>query len=482
MNAVLNWVKSNIYIVIFVVVMIAAPVALTIVGSSMNRSVREKVAERAKALGLLHSIDAQFSIEIPFALSANGKFVVNEPFIERFEAILATVKGDAGQVGEKALTFNRKDRGLLIRELFPEPPVHERETLPPRMYRALIAAYQGLLAQMDAGTPPSPAEVQEELKGVQERTINKEGAALGAEEQAALTEQLTRTRLGMYADAAKRIKVYASLASLNVPAESEIPARAEDAALVDLFNWQWDFWVKQDISGAVRAANESSDSVLDAPVKRLVSVTVYDAPQVSASSGAGAPPASGGFGVSGGGAGNPGKRGAAEAPKSKPPGGARGGGADAPAKPAPPAAPVINLAAEVRPDYSVSFTGRRSNPIYDVRHVSLDLIVATAAAPAVLDALSRQNLITILDVDLSPVNVFDDIRDGFFYGPDPVSHLTLELETVWLRGWTMPLMPAPLREALAAGTMASAPAAPGSGRSGSRRGAADEEEEEEGDE
>lgn len=480
MNAVLSWVKSNIYIVVFLAVMILAPIGLTILGSYMNGDVREQVKSRAAKLSQLDALKkGQVAIDVPGTVSIKGEGVINQATNDRIEAVLATIKTDAGRVTEKALTFNRKDRGLLVPEIFPEPPVHERETLPAKMHRELEAAYTKLLEQMEAGWPPSPAEVQEELKAVQERVISKEGAALGAEERQALTEQLTTTRLSMYGDAAKRLKVYATLASLDVPLESQVPARAEDAALVDLFNWQWDFWVKQDIAQAIRSANESADSVIEAAVKRVVSVRVYDAPQAApAAQDSGGGGDGGGFGMAGGG--QSAKRaggGAAGAPARRQP--SSKGPAEAAAKPASTAAPVINTAAEVALDYGISFTGRKSNHVYDVRRVMLDVIVDTHQAPALLDALSRQNLITILDVDMAPVNVFDEIRDGFFYGPDPVSRLTLELETIWLRAWTMPLMPVALRDGLLAGTAAQG-AGPGAGRSsGARKGAGDEEEEEE---
>ena len=66
----------------------------------------------------------------------------------------------------------------------------------------------------------------------------------------------------------------------------------------------------------------------------------------------------------------------------------------------------------------------------------------------VLDALSRKNFITILDAKLEAVDAFEEVREGYFYGSPGVSKLTLDLETVWLREWTAPLMPPDLKLAL----------------------------------
>ena len=45
------------------------------------------------------------------------------------------------------------------------------------------------------------------------------------------------------------------------------------------------------------------------------------------------------------------------------------------------------------------------------------------------------------------INVRRRVR-GYFYGGGPVSMLTLQLETVWLREWTADFMPSALRQAL----------------------------------
>lgn len=58
---------------------------------------------------------------------------------------------------------------------------------------------------------------------------------------------------------------------------------------------------------------------------------------------------------------------------------------------------------------------------------------------------------TVLDVKLRPADPFEAARQGYIYGTDPVSEVTLLIETVWLREWTAPFMPGDLRAALGIG-------------------------------
>ena len=100
-------------------------------------------------------------------------------------------------------------------------------------------------------------------------------------------------------------------------------------------------------------------------------------------------------------------------------------------------------------DYSVSFTGRHDNPLYDVRLVDLVIVVDSAKIPEVLDALARQNFMTVIaPVEVRALDLFTAMRDGYYYGTAPVSELTLTVETIWLREWTAQFMPSELKQAL----------------------------------
>ncbi len=133
-----------------------------------------------------------------------------------------------------------------------------------------------------------------------------------------------------------------------------------------------------------------------------------------------------------------------------------GGGGDASG--APPAgsagadqpltAPVINQTAEAKRNYSRNFTGRITSPLYDVREAEVVLIAETARLPEIFNALARRNFMTVVDVTVKPADAFEAAREGLVYGKAPVSEVTMKIESVWLREWTAPLMPAEVRTAL----------------------------------
>ena len=99
-------------------------------------------------------------------------------------------------------------------------------------------------------------------------------------------------------------------------------------------------------------------------------------------------------------------------------------------------------------DYAVSLTGRTSNKGFDVRNVRVVLIVETDKLPRLVNALGNENFITITDVSLRPASAFAAAERGFIYGANPVSRVTLDLETLWFRKWTAAWMPQQIRDAL----------------------------------
>ncbi len=441
MSGVLNWIKANLYTVVFIAIMIAAPVAMWVVSGKMNAAVRDEVQKRSGRISELNSLEkttVKLDNPVPGNVAVNASVLVNRKLLDRFREVADLISKDAELVRARVLEVNQKGRGVLLDRLFPSPAEHERETLPMDMYLALRSAYERLLADLNAGSPPSLEAMREELEAAEARSrtqiLMKEAReGLTAEEEAWLTEQLTKTRLAQYAEAARQISLYLTLDRLGVPTEAEIPVAAEGDGNVEMFRWQWDYWIVQDILAALKGANEPYDSVVEAPVKRLVSLTMLDdaAPSAarSANQGVGAP--TGSFGTSG-------RSGRRSDSKSKSSGRSRKGSAGA----------VPNSSREVPLDYRVSFTGRTTNSLYDVRRVRLVIIADSARIPEVFDALARQNFFTILDVRVDSVDLFESVGGGYFYGSSSVSQLTIELETVWLREWTAPFMPDELKQLL----------------------------------
>ena len=434
MSVVLKWIKGNIYIIVFVAIMIAAPVAMWVVAGGMNKAVRTEVEARAKKISEMSRFEktsVAFSSPVPGNEPVKASIAVNRQFLDRYQQVVAIIRADADRVKEEVLRINHKDRDVLVPELFPRPPSQLRETLPQNMSRALQGAYEQLLSDVGAGGPPTRDEMVEHLTAARERyltqLLKRSTDTLTEDEQAGLTEQLTKTRLSYYADAAKVLKMYATIEDLNVPAPAQFPDRAENEGMISMFDWEWRLWVKQDILMALAKANEPYNSIVDAPVKRLVSIYVDDVAGAGGGAGAaGGDAGPGGFGPAGGKRGRDKGSSSAAAPK-----GVR-----------------ANASREIPLDYNFSFTGRATNPLFDVRLVRIVLIIDSERLPEAFDALAKYNFMTITNARVEPADLFFAIKGGYFYGSRPVSRVTLELETIWFREWTTQFMPLELKQAL----------------------------------
>src|SRR5690606_24480094 len=132
-NNVLEWAKANVFIIVFVVVMVAALITMPLLASGMNEKVREEVRKRAGRLNEFSQIE-NTDIQWPGSPESR-KGVVNREFIERYRSTIDAAKEDADRVFLVALERNRSDHELLMPELFPAPPRGMREILPERFHQ-----------------------------------------------------------------------------------------------------------------------------------------------------------------------------------------------------------------------------------------------------------------------------------------------------------------------------------------------------------
>ncbi len=192
------------------------------------------------------------------------------------------------------------------------------------------------------------------------------------------------------------------------------------AALDVCFGWQADYWLVEDVLSALVQANDTFDTegvggnVLDGVVKRVESIGFT--PFIPAAA-PGAAPLDGR-------AGRGGRAGAGR--------GVRGGRAGGGFVPGP------------------AFTGRgdSESELYDVRVARVTLIASYEKLPALINAISSYNFMTVLDADIYAVDQWDQIENGYYAGSDFAVRVELEIETLWLRSWTKRFMPASVRERL----------------------------------
>lgn len=467
MKPVLEWVKSNVLVVVFAAVAIAALGLGWWFSSSLNDSVRAEATARAARINELGALErSSVTLNLPGQEPKTSSVVINQQILDQYWEISEKLKSDADRVRARALEINRAGHGLVADGVFPEPQANERETVPFRLHRALLEAYDRLLAEVNAGMPPAADRVIEDLQRreiqfIQSNLRKPSREALDERERRDLEEELVRSRLAIYGEEAQRATMYLSTAALELPPSPEGRALP---SLGEMFDWQWRYWITRDLLEAFveasAAANEGTPAgIVRSPVKRVVGIRIEEVPWAARRSAApaGGTQRGGGFGGVGGfgAAGGEGASGDGSAPMEGDGSGGDGSGGGAPA---------ADPTAEAPRDFARSLTGRQSNAIYDVRRVDVVLVAATNQLPFLFDALAKQNFITILDVAIQPADPFEAAASGFVYGKDPVSTVRLQLETVWLREWVTPFMPPEVRTAL--GVPAPTPATPADASAG----------------
>lgn len=425
MKGILGWIKGHVAIVAFCAVIVISLPAAFAVSSMLNsklRTAREKeVGEDYKALE-----GARITYEIPPVTPGGEPIQVPAPapnpeltrwFREQREARAAQVE----QVVSLATRINREGHKPLVEGLLPRPAESEAIFKRLEMAETIIgkegkpSAYVALFATINAGPPVDPAKAASEISDQRTRELEKIKAERGTdrltpEEDAELTRKLSKYRIGIYQRRANEISAYATTESLrNVLPAGEVPV--EPYEVYQCYVFQWDYWVIEDLIRAFGAANSGPDGAFTpverSVVKRIQSFSVEEPPVYGERSLAGeqwTPPA--------------------------------GQGSE-----------TVPL------DPRVSVTGRRSskiNKLYDVRFADVTLVVDSARLLDLIGAISRTNFMTVIGCELSEVDVWKDLEDGYYYGPDHVVRAKLRIESVWLRSWTARYMPDPIQIALGA--------------------------------
>lgn len=109
-------------------------------------------------------------------------------------------------------------------------------------------------------------------------------------------------------------------------------------------------------------------------------------------------------------------------------------------------------------------TGRKNsaaNTVYEMRTAAMTVIVSSARLPSFINAISRTNFMSVVDIDFAEVDTGKDLERGYYYGDEHVVQATVAIESIWLKSWTGVMMPEEekkRREATGEETAAAAPA------------------------
>lgn len=414
-KAVVAWVKANPAVVASLAAMLLVPPAAWWLAGEMHGARSEAAKKRAAEHAELEKYEKS-----TVQLALPGKppeqlppGVVGQRTVEAYKRLTSRLSADAMEVQKSAVERNRHGRDKLFVDI--GITKENNNTISETVHAAVIARAREDLKRLGAGMPPSDQSVVDQLQRAQDQFIARERKpdrkSLSEEQLQQLRAQLVDKRLQMYGDAARNIAFYAAVGDLGLPASAAEAGKEPSEAV--FFGWQWRLWIVEDVLEAFAAANKPFKSVIDAPVKRVLSVAVREDVVP--------PPA---------------------APAAEPP-----PEGVAPADAAAPSIPPIDPKAAITYDFSKSITGRVSNSLYDVRPVTVRLIVATGAIPELLNAVGRQNFMTVTSFEMQPADAFEAADRGFIYGAEPVSEVRMTIETVWLRSWLARLMPRELQVA-----------------------------------
>ncbi len=482
MKPIMDWIKKNWIVLVCAVLILGSLPTAWFFSTSWNKKIQgdqqgKGSTEYTKVTGM--TVTYAVPSPIPGEKGLELKDAPNHALTEHFKAVKADLSRQTEAVlkrmsdfnrgvGSDAASVGRAEHGLLASELFPGPGEAEinkaafgdktpdqikqipeearrkalaqaqRELIEPGlrvMEDALLGKkgkpdpYTELLRSTRAGEPPSPASV---LRAINERRqielakMTAGSRELTPAEQAQLDDLSKKLRLGAYQSAARGFSVYLSRSALGptgegaassafrpLPTEAWLKAHRGDT---EMFICQWDAWMLSDILAAVRLSNSRDGQPTDVEhsvVKRVERIGLNAPARLSGQEAQPDPAASG-------------------QPQAASPAAAAPG-------------------TQVQPNLAVSITGRASspqNPDYEVRTAEIVAVVSSEELPKFLDALTRVNFNTVIGVRLDAVNVRDDLARGYAYGPGHVVRATVTLETVWLRSWLAPLMPASVKKSL----------------------------------
>lgn len=405
MKSILAWVKSNLVIVILVVVTLLALPALLYLSERMNAKlkadVQKQVDDDSRAIQQVSVTYRVPSIDP----AVKPVEVVRPPNAATTDAVrqeIEKLKGQSDAIVKLAIDRNKDGHKPMLDGLFPQPAQSDDVRLRQLAGDVWVKAHEDLLRRTGGGTPPDAEFVATRLLTEKSR-LEQLGEAT-EETLAQNRAQLTDMRMSLYRGRASELQYYA-LPGVFVGVQPWKSATLPTIATI--WDWQHRLWVNEDLLRAVVRANTDPSSgaplpIPAAPVKRVESILVpawtYDGVE---------PPSA-------------------------------GGGPD--------------IGAPVPSNFEASVTGRAAwpfapNAMYGIRYAEVSMIVASEALPRVIESFPATDYMTVLDLRLEAVDPQAALAEGFYYGPQHVVRARFTVETLWLRAWMKDLMPQQVKDA-----------------------------------
>jgi hypothetical protein len=406
METLMDIVKKNLLSIICGVIALVAIIAAFWPLGSYIAELRQSVAQREATYSLLNSLRTRSRNWPVINLDASQQVALeqfpSQAVIAKGGEMVTNVKKESETILEAARKLN--ERKLLVPGSLPSPTETERF----QFRQAYETAVENLVRdKLNPGTPPTPEEIAAEIQSVWDREFKKQIRIVNnvAINQAQVEENFNERKLlipnEMRAKVAQTKSIYVNPDALGVA-----PGISGQSAPEPERIWfaQVLLWVQEDIVNAIAELNDDS-AIVSAPVKHLVKL---DMPLQYVT-----------------------------------------GMSNVNQNTEEMSAAVNDINAPLPKNTAVSPTGRVSNALYDVLHFRLTIRVDATRIPDVLQALSRNRYITVLNLKASAVDTAEQAALGFFYGQNvPVVELTIDGEVLQLRQWTVPLMPLAVKRAL----------------------------------
>ncbi len=442
MRGFFRWCKSNLLatsLVVVVVISVGVLVYVQVRGAALREQLAQRLTERSKIAAM-----TSVSVEIPPAKPNDPvqrvSITVNPAAIETLREIYTKMDREYQTIFQRVVDINRGKHLVMLEGLFPDPGLNRHMPFDARIkyreaFREMLLPYSPnpTYPRLNAGLPPTAAEINQALAQVEREFLDKQFpvvstvAELSAKQQTDLNEQKRAKRAEVLNRRAQQIHLYAvtDLASANFPFDVGAWSAFGDRPGMDqIWDGQMGLWIQQDLVEAIGLTNRVSDpaaNVISAPVKRLVSIRLVPGlVGIDSAGGVGGDVATG-------------------SPAAVFTDEQRNAERQIVAQ-------IVESGEVSLPDdFSKAPTGRRSNTIYDVRHVWLVADVEAQRLPEFFDNLNRVNFMTILKMKVEDADEYALLKDGYVMGQGDTLRCSFLIETLWFREWTAPLMPPDVR-------------------------------------
>jgi hypothetical protein len=438
MSTLLTWARKNPIVTGSMFLAVISLVGLFIVGYK-KRGFLASVEKRSN--DLIYRIDGMKRTPVTIPPDAPDQppqsrlISINPKAIDELARVYNLMDKEYSNISGLVRSINQANHYLMVENLFKSSndasiPFAAKDT-----YQKALKYMLGIgteipdqtYPQVKTGSPPTQESIIRELDDLQETYLSGFFPVRKAEElidfeAESLNKKKTDKLIEMLQQQAQSIHLYAqtrTFTSEQFPLDlGEWSMRSEQPKPEAVWEGQMGLWIQQDIIQAIAIANRVDDpesNVTTAPVKRLIKVRIVPG-YVGIDTRGGLDPTTMAAG--------------ARALVYT-----RSDDSDQPQSEAPVGTEKL------LEDFSTSPTGRISNPLYDVRHVILSVVVDSEKLSVLFDCLQQINLMSILKIDLKNVDEYAALREGYFYGVGDVVQADILIETVWLRDWTTQYMP-----------------------------------------